>query len=98
MFRCIWGERARKKGKLWRDLDVGTKRERTSTGWRRRKECAGCAVRRGDDRAHVRGCGEMREREEKERGEILNEDGREIGWMKEVWKRRERIEKERGGE
>jgi hypothetical protein len=45
-----------------------------------------------------RGCGEMREREEKERGEILNEDGREIGWMKEVWKRRERIEKERGGE
>ncbi|XP_068897526.1 uncharacterized protein [Tenebrio molitor] len=37
----------------------------------------------------------MREREEKERGEILNEDGREIGWMKEVWKRRERIEKER---
>jgi hypothetical protein len=45
-----------------------------------------------------RGCGEMREREEKERGEILSEDGREIGWIKEVWKRRERIEKERGGE
>jgi hypothetical protein len=45
-----------------------------------------------------RGCGEMREREEKERGEILSQDGREIEWMKEVWKRRERIEKERGGE
>ncbi|KAH0819016.1 hypothetical protein GEV33_003775 [Tenebrio molitor] len=45
-----------------------------------------------------RGCGEMREREEKERGETLNEDGREIGWMKEVWKRRERIEKERAYE
>jgi hypothetical protein len=29
-----------------------------------------------------------REREGKERGEILNEDGREMGWMKEVWKRR----------
>jgi hypothetical protein len=43
-------------------------------------------------------CGEMREREENERGEILSEDGREIGWMKEVWKRRERIEKERVGE
>jgi hypothetical protein len=36
-----------------------------------------------------------REREEKERGEILNEDGREIEWMKEVW--REMIEKEMGG-
>jgi hypothetical protein len=28
----------------------------------------------------------MKERERKERGEILNEDGREIGWMKEIWK------------
>jgi hypothetical protein len=27
----------------------------------------------------------------------LSEDGREIGWMKEVWKKRERIEKEKGG-
>jgi hypothetical protein len=40
------------------------------------------------------GCGEMRGRERKERGDILNEDGREIEWMKEIWKRRERIEKE----
>jgi hypothetical protein len=40
-------------------------------------------------------CAEMREREEKERGEILNEDGRKIEWMKEVW--REMIGKERGG-
>jgi hypothetical protein len=38
-----------------------------------------------------------REKRKKERREILSEDGREIGWMKEVWKRRERIE-ERGGE
>jgi hypothetical protein len=30
------------------------------------------------------GCSEMRERERKERGEILNEDGREIRWMKEI--------------
>jgi hypothetical protein len=44
------------------------------------------------------GCSEMRERERKERGRILNEDGREIKWMKEIWKRRERIEKERSGE
>jgi hypothetical protein len=31
---------------------------------------------------------------EKGRGEILNEDGREIKWLKEIWHRRERIEKE----
>jgi hypothetical protein len=43
-------------------------------------------------------CDEMREREGKEGREILSEDGREIGWMKEVWKRGERIAKERGGE
>jgi hypothetical protein len=34
----------------------------------------------------------MREREGRERGEILNEDGREVGWMKEIWKRSERLE------
>jgi hypothetical protein len=28
----------------------------------------------------------------------LNEGGREIGWMKEIWKRRDRMEKERGGD
>jgi hypothetical protein len=39
----------------------------------------------------------MRERESKERGEILNEDGREIRWMKEIWKRREMIEKKKVG-
>jgi hypothetical protein len=44
------------------------------------------------------GWDEMRKREGKERREILSEDGREIRWMKKVWKRRERIEKERGGE
>jgi hypothetical protein len=38
-----------------------------------------------------------RERERKEQGEIQNEDGREIRWMKEIWKRRERIEKQRRG-
>jgi hypothetical protein len=43
------------------------------------------------------GCSEMRERESKERGEILNEDGREIRWMKEIWKRREMIEKKKVG-
>jgi hypothetical protein len=38
------------------------------------------------------GCSQKRERERKERGEIPNEDGREIRWMKE--KRRKRIETE----
>jgi hypothetical protein len=40
----------------------------------------------------------MRKRDgRKELGEIPNEDGREIGWMKEIWKRRDRTKKERGG-
>jgi hypothetical protein len=39
---------------------------------------------------------EIRQREGKEREQILNEDGRDIRWMKEIWKRRERIEKEWG--
>jgi hypothetical protein len=39
----------------------------------------------------------MRRNEKKERGKILNEDGREIGWMKEIWNRRDRVEKERSG-
>jgi hypothetical protein len=43
------------------------------------------------------GCSERRERERKERGEILNEAGREIGWMKKIWNRKDIIEKERGG-
>jgi hypothetical protein len=44
------------------------------------------------------GCSEMRERKRKERGKILNEDGREIGWTKEIWNRRDSVEKERGEE
>jgi hypothetical protein len=40
----------------------------------------------------------MRERQRKEQGKILNEDGREIGRLKEIRNRRDRIEKERGGE
>jgi hypothetical protein len=43
------------------------------------------------------GCSERRERERKEWGEILNEAGREIGWMKKIWNRKDIIEKERGG-
>jgi hypothetical protein len=32
------------------------------------------------------GCSEMNERMRKKRGEILNEDGKEITWMKEIRK------------
>jgi hypothetical protein len=42
------------------------------------------------------GCSEMRERERTERREILNKDGREIKWMKEIWKKSEKIKNERG--
>jgi hypothetical protein len=38
----------------------------------------------------------MKEKEIKEGGEILNEDGREIGWMKKIWNTTNRMEKERG--
>jgi hypothetical protein len=38
------------------------------------------------------------ERIRKTVGQIKLTDGREIGWMKEVWKRKETIEKERAGE
>jgi hypothetical protein len=41
------------------------------------------------------GCSEMRERERKEPGEIPNKDEGKIGWMKEIWTRRARMEKER---
>jgi hypothetical protein len=49
-------------------------------------------------RCRMNGGSKMRETERNEREEILNEDGREIRWMKELWKRRERTDKEKGGE
>jgi hypothetical protein len=76
---------------------VGTRREKTGVGWNERKEGAECAMNRDRQLSTWNGCSEMRERERKEWGEILNEDGRETRWMKEIWKRMERIEKERGG-
>ncbi|KAJ3632349.1 hypothetical protein MTP99_009362 [Tenebrio molitor] len=63
--------------------------------WMEDKErsCRMCNEERETIEHTWNGCSEMRLREEKERGEILNEDGREIRWMKDIWKRRER----RGG-
>jgi hypothetical protein len=61
------------------------------------KRCRMCREEKETIKHMWSGCGEMSERERKERGEILNDDGREIQWMKEIWKRREGIEKKRGG-
>jgi hypothetical protein len=70
------GERECKRKK-----DVGTRREKTGIGWKERKEGAECAMRERerDRQSSIRGMGE---RERKQQGEILNEDGREIRWMK----------------
>jgi hypothetical protein len=77
---------------------VGTRIEKIGTRQKKRKEGAEYAMRREKQLSIMwNGFSEMRERERKERGEILNEDGREIGWMKEIWKRRERLEKQGGG-
>jgi hypothetical protein len=40
------GERVQKEEKWWRDLDVGTRREKTDIGRKKRKEGADCARRR----------------------------------------------------
>jgi hypothetical protein len=53
------------------------------------RRCRMCYEERETIEHMWNGCSEMREKERKERGEILNEDGREIRWTKEIWKRRE---------
>jgi hypothetical protein len=40
---------------------------------------------------------EMRVMERKKQRQIPNDERKEIEWMKEIWKRRNRMEKERGG-
>jgi hypothetical protein len=60
-----------------------------------KRRCRKCYEERETIEHMWNGCGKMREREGKEQGEILKEDGRKIRWMKEIWQRRERIE-ERG--
>jgi hypothetical protein len=63
-----------------------TRREKTSIGWKEKNEGEECAMRRereGETIEHMwNGCSEMREKERKERGEILNENGRKIKWTK----------------
>jgi hypothetical protein len=45
---------------------------------RRRRRCRMCYEERETIQHMWNGCSEIRERERKERGEILNEDGREM--------------------
>jgi hypothetical protein len=53
------------------------------------RRCRMCYEERETIEHMWNGCSEMREKERTERGEILNEDVREIRWMKEIWKRKE---------
>jgi hypothetical protein len=72
--------------------------ERENMYWMEREEkrCRVCYEERETIGHMWNGCSEMREREGKKREETLKEDRREIGWIKEIWKSTERIEKERG--
>jgi hypothetical protein len=60
--------------------------EKENMCWIEGKErgCRMCDEERETIEHMWNGCSEMRERERKERGEMLNEDGREIKWMKEI--------------
>jgi hypothetical protein len=53
------------------------------------RRCRMCYEERETIEHMWNGCSEMREKERTERGEILNEDVREIRWMKEIWKKKE---------
>jgi hypothetical protein len=56
---------------------VGTRREKIGIGWKERNEGTECAMRR--ERETIKNlwkeCSEMRKRERKKWGEILNGDG-----------------------
>ncbi|KAJ3633221.1 hypothetical protein MTP99_010185 [Tenebrio molitor] len=89
------GKESVKGRKMMARFRCGNK-ERENRYWRK-EGCRMCYEERATIEHMWNGCSEMRERERKERGEIQNEDGKEIRWMKEICKRRKRIEKERGG-
>jgi hypothetical protein len=89
------GERECKRKKNDGEIEMWEREERKQilNGRRRKKVENVLCMRRERERRieHMRnGCSEMRERERKERGEILNEDGREIRWMEEEGEDRKR--------
>jgi hypothetical protein len=73
-------------------IKMQERRERENRYWTEREErrCRMCPEESETIEHMWSGCDEIREREGREQREILSEDGRGIGWMKEVWKRRER--------
>jgi hypothetical protein len=73
------------KEKRWRDIDVETRAEKTGIGRKERKEGAECALRTKTIEHIWNGCKEMKERERKERGEILKGKGRDR-WMRDMEK------------
>jgi hypothetical protein len=77
------------------EREVGTRRERTGMGRKEKREGAGGharTVRRSNT------CGEMRERERRERGEIWSEDGREMDEREMEGERKNREREEWGRE
>jgi hypothetical protein len=99
IFRSTWGRESAKERKIMARFRRGNE-ERESRYWMEGEErrCRMCYEEKETNKHMWNGCNEMRERERKERREITNEDGREIGWMKEIWKRSDRMEKERGAD
>jgi hypothetical protein len=87
------GGQSAKERKKMASFICGDERERENKFWMEEEErrCRMCYEERETIERNER------ERERKELGEMQNEDGREIGWKKEIWKRRDRMEKERGG-
>jgi hypothetical protein len=71
------GRESTKERKMMARFRCGNE-ERENKYWMEEEEriCRMCREERETIDYMWRGCGEMREREEKERGEILNEDGR----------------------
>jgi hypothetical protein len=97
--RCIpeyLGRESARERKIMTRFRCGNE-ERENRYWMEgeKRRCRKCYEERETIEHMWNGCGKMREREGKEQGEILKEDGRKIRWMKEIWQRRERIE-ERG--
>ncbi|KAH0816663.1 hypothetical protein GEV33_006127 [Tenebrio molitor] len=76
------GKESAKERKMMARFRCGNE-ERENRYWMEERMCRICREERETIEHMWSGCGEMRERERKELGEILSEDGRVIGWMKE---------------
>jgi hypothetical protein len=79
---------------------IRTRREKTGIG-RKERKVQDVLWRERDDRAHVEWMGRNERGREWTREKYWpnrrHKDRKEMGWMKEIWKRRETRKKERGG-